>query len=176
MPGWLTTLRGLLASHVRAAVEAREWLTRTTGPARRTPVGGVLDGPDSLRHDMAIRCAEPAPSPPPAPFPPDCSSCRRATADADLDDHRRRELGPHRSHMLQRRRCGEDRRPERSAEGPRRLGRPGRHRALGVDPKIADNGWTILMNVSATDASKKTYGRSPAACFQHPVRGRRQRS
>ncbi|MFE2968740.1 DUF2771 domain-containing protein [Streptomyces sp. NPDC059340] len=37
---------------------------------------------------------------------------------------------------------------------------------FGVDPKIADNGWTILMNGQPlTDASKKTYRTIPGSVF-----------
>ncbi|MFF7881958.1 DUF2771 domain-containing protein [Streptomyces sp. NPDC007896] len=37
---------------------------------------------------------------------------------------------------------------------------------FGVDPKIADNGWTILMNGQPlTDSSKKTYRTIPGSVF-----------
>ncbi|MFJ3232310.1 DUF2771 domain-containing protein [Streptomyces sp. NPDC086787] len=37
---------------------------------------------------------------------------------------------------------------------------------LGVDPKIADNGWTILMNGQPlTESSKKTYRTIPGSVF-----------
>jgi len=92
-----------------------------------------------------------------APSPPGAlsellvlSACDKPTA--DLDDHRREGTRSTPKHLLQRRRCGEDRRPDEVPEGLHSISvDPDEPCASGVDPKIADNGWTNPDERSAAD-------------------------
>ena len=120
-------------------------------------------------------CDAAAPSPPPAPFPPDCSSCPPATsrrrcprspsaATRSAGGHLRRRGKALQTADLAK--CLADKDIKSISVDPDDTVR------FGVDPTSPTSGWTILMNGQPlTEDSDKTYRTDPGQrVLQPPVR------